>query len=223
MAQILKNKKAVIFDLDGTLANTISAIANAVNLTMREFSYPERDEKAVLNAVGNGATNLIRQLMPRELFDNMDLVLKVRSRYDDMYALTYMQTKEMYDGIREAVYVLKNDKNLKIGVFSNKQDEYVKSLTKQFFPDDTVSVSRGQTDLPIKPDPTGLMMILDELGVTPEECVFVGDSGVDTETAKNADMDFVGVSWGFWGRNRLLESGAQTVIDTPWELTEIIN
>ena len=222
VAKILKNKKAVIFDLDGTLADTISAITNAVNLTMEHFSYPKRDEDSVRRAVGNGATNLIRRLVPKELSDDMDTVRRARNKYDDMYALTYMQTEETYDGIKEALHVLKNVKGLKIAVFSNKQDEYVKAMTEKFFPDGTVSVARGQTELPIKPDPAGIRPILDELGVTAEECVFVGDSGVDTETAKNANMDFIGVAWGFWGRERLLESGAEIIIDSPSELTDII-
>ena len=221
MTQIFKNKKAVIFDLDGTLADTISAISNAVNLTLKEFSYPEQDEKTVLNAVGNGATNLIRRLVPEELKNDTELVIKVRKRYDEMYALTYMQTKEMYDGMKEAVYALK-ERGIKVAVFSNKQDEYVKSLSKEFFPDGTVSVALGQTDLPIKPDIAGLIKILDELGVTPDECVFVGDSGVDVQTAKNADMDFIGVAWGFWGKERLIESGAEVIVDTPAEMAEII-
>lgn len=221
MSAIFKNKKAVIFDLDGTLADTISAISQAVNLTMREFSYPEHDEKTVLNAVGNGATNLIRRLMPADCRDDMELVHKVRNRYDEMYALTYMQTKEMYEGIREAVYDLKS-RGIKIAVFSNKQDAYVKSLTDQFFPDGTVSVARGQTDLPIKPDIAGLIKVLDELQVNADECVFVGDSGVDVQTAKNAGMDFIGVAWGFWGKERLIESGADVIVDTPMEMTEII-
>jgi phosphoglycolate phosphatase len=223
MTERFNNKKAVIFDLDGTLANTISAIAHAVNLTMKHFGYPERDEATVLNAVGNGATNLIRRLVPVKIAAEEELVLRSRNKYDEMYALTYMETKEMYDGIAEAVRILHEEKGLKIAVFSNKQDEYVKSLTDQFFPDGTVSVSRGQTDLPIKPDIAGLIKILEELGVTPAECVFVGDSGVDTETAKNADMDFIGVAWGFWGKERMLASGAKTVIDKPEELVNIIN
>jgi phosphoglycolate phosphatase len=133
-----------------------------------------------------------------------------------------METTETYDGIKETLHSLKNDLGIKIAVFSNKQDEYVKNLTKQYFPDDTVSVSRGQTDLPIKPDTAGLMKILEELNVSTDECIFVGDSGVDVETAKNANMDFIGVSWGFWGRERLAESGARTIIDQPEEFLSII-
>ena len=216
------NKKAIIFDLDGTLSDTISAIASAINLTMKYFSYPTHSEDTVRSAVGNGATTLIKRLIPAELADNDELVLTVRKKYDEMYALTYMETTETYDGIKEAVHDLKN-KGIKIAVFSNKQDEYVKSLTKLYFPDDTITVARGQTDLPIKPHTAGLIKILEQLHVSAEDCVFVGDSGVDTETALNANMDFIGVSWGFWGKDRLAASGAKIIIDEPKELADLIN
>ena len=222
MKKVFYNKKAIIFDLDGTLSDTIYAIAKAVNLTMDHFGYPTHDVDTVRMAVGNGATTLIKRLMPAELSDNNELVLTVRKKYDEMYALTYMETTDTYDGIKEAVHALKN-KGMKIAVFSNKQDEYVKNLVKLYFPDDTVTISRGQTDLPIKPDIAGLIKILDQIEVSAFECVFVGDSGVDVETAKNAKMDFIGVAWGFWGRKRLEESGADIVIDDPGEFIDLIN
>lgn len=222
MQSYFNNKKAIVFDLDGTIADTIEAIAKAVNMTMRYFGYPTHDVETVRRAVGNGATTLIKRLIPSELSDDNKLIMTVRYKYDEMYALTYMETTETYDGIKEALHSLKRDLGIKIAVFSNKQDEYVKNLTKQYFPDDTVSVARGQTDLPIKPDTAGLMKILEELNVSTDECIFVGDSGVDVETAKNANMDFIGVSWGFWGRERLAESGARTIIDRPEEFLSII-
>ena len=223
MEKILKNKKAIIFDLDGTLADTIGAIAKAVNMTMEYFNYPTHDEETVRRAVGNGATTLIKRLIPTEFSSNDSIVMTVRKKYDEMYALTYMETENTYDGIKEVVNTLKYKKGLKIAVFSNKQDEYVKNLTKLYFPDGAISVARGQTDLPIKPDIAGVVKILEEMNVSVNECVFVGDSGVDTDTAKNANMDFIGVSWGFWGRERLIESGAETIIDDPAEFLKIIN
>lgn len=217
-----KNKKAIIFDLDGTLADTIGAITEAVNFTMEHFGYPTRSENDVLNAIGNGATTLIRLLMPKDLSQNDELVLQVRKKYDDMYALTYLNTKETYCGIKETIKVLAFEKKFKLAVFSNKQDIYVKALTEQFFPDGAVSVARGQTELPIKPNISGLQKILEELDVSIEESVFVGDSEVDVKTAENADMDFIGVSWGFSGKERLMASGAQTVIDSPNEMLNIL-
>lgn len=221
MKNILQNKKAMIFDLDGTLANTLVEIAKAVNMTMEHFGYPTHDLQTVQKAVGNGATTLIRRLLPKNLATNDEVVMIVRKKYDEMYAQTYMETDKMYDGVKEAVYSLKK-KGIQISVFSNKQDEYVKNLSKLYFPDDTVSVARGQTDLPIKPNIAGLVKIMEEMNVNSEECIFVGDSGVDVETAKNANMDFIGVSWGFVGREALEACGAKIIIDDPCEFLEIV-
>ena len=218
----MNNKKALIFDLDGTLADTIGAIAEAVNMALARFSYPSRSEDEVRRAVGNGARMIVKRLMPEPDSLDEDKVSEVLECYDKMYELTYLHTTEMYDGVGETVHYL-YDNGIKIAVFSNKQDAYVKGLVKQFFPNGTACVARGQTDIPIKPDPAGTRIVLQELGVSADECVFVGDSGVDLKTAENTGMDFIGVSWGFWGRERLAEAGADTIVDHPCEIVKLLN
>lgn len=216
-----ENKKAVIFDLDGTLADTIGGIAEAINMTLEYFSYPKRTTEEVRAAVGNGARMLIRRVIPSEFYDNEETVTRVLKKYDDMYALTYFHSDKMYDGMREALVSLyKSGK--KIAVFSNKQDVYVKGLSDIYFSDGTISMALGQTELPVKPDIAGLKLIMNKLEVTADECVFVGDSGVDLATAKNANMDCICVSWGFVGREGLVEKGAEIIIDHPSELNELI-
>ena len=222
MKAVFKNKKAVIFDLDGTIADTVSAIAEAVNMTMESFLFPIHTDDEVRNAIGNGATTLIRRLVPEEVRNDEALVLRVRKVYDEMYALTYMHSDKMYDGIYDTLRFLKDNRGLKLAVFSNKQDEYVKALCKQYFSDGIIDVSRGQTDLPIKPDISGLLKVVEELGVTLDECVYVGDSEVDVKTAGNANVDFVGVWWGFLGEESLVANGATTVIDHPRQLIGVI-
>ena len=216
-----ENKKAVIFDLDGTLADTIGGIAEAINMTLEYFGYPTKTEDEVRVAVGNGARMLIRRVIPKEFYDDEETVTRVLEKYDRLYELTYFHSDKMYDGMEEAVRKLKAD-GKKIAVFSNKQDPFVKRLSSIYFPDDTISISLGQTDIPVKPDPAGVKIILDELGVSADECVFVGDSGVDMMTAKNSGMDYICVSWGFVGREGLLEKGAEVIIDHPSELNDII-
>ena len=218
---MFENKKAVIFDLDGTLADTIGGIAEAINMTLEYFGYPTKTEDEVRVAVGNGARMLIRRVIPKEFYDDEDTVTRVLAKYDKLYELTYFHSDKMYDGMEEAVRKLKKS-GKKIAVFSNKQDLFVKRLSKIYFPDDTVSVSMGQTDIPVKPDPAGVNIIMSELGVTADECVFVGDSGVDMMTAKNSGMDYICVSWGFVGRDGLVEKGAEVIIDHPSELNELI-
>lgn len=221
-AIMLENKKGIIFDLDGTLADTMSAITEAINMTMRHFSFPERTEPEVKKAIGNGARMLVKRLVPEEYAEDDDKINEALKHYNAMYALTYLHTTEMYDGMDETVRALLN-KGIKVTVFSNKQDAYVKGLVKQFFQNGEISIAIGQTDdIPVKPDPTGVRMILDELSLTAEECVFVGDSGVDVKTAENSGMDFIGAAWGFCGREALEKLGADTVADTPNEITKIL-
>lgn len=222
LKKVFSNKKAVIFDLDGTLADTIDAIAEAVNLTLDYFGYPKKTISEVRAAVGNGARMIIRRTLPAEFYDDEETVSRVLEKYDEMYALTYSHSDEMYDGMREAIVSLYRS-GKKIAVFSNKQDAYVKGLCDIYFPDGTISMALGQTDLPVKPDAAGLRVIMDELHVSAEDCVFVGDSGVDLATAKNADMDCICVSWGFVGKEGLEAKGAEHIIDHPSELTDLIH
>lgn len=219
---IFNNKKLLIFDLDGTLADTIGAIADGVNMALTHFSYPTKTEDEVRRAIGNGARMLVKRLMPETEAEDDEKVSKVLACYNKMYEKTYLHTTEMYDGIEETVHKL-IESGLTVAVFSNKQDAYVKGLVDQFFKNGEVTVARGQTDIPIKPDPAGVKLILDQLGVSPSECIFVGDSGVDLKTAQNSEMDFIGVAWGFCGRKELLELGADTVVDKPQEILKLIN
>ena len=216
------NKKLLIFDLDGTLADTIGAISEAVNMALAHFSYPTKTEDQVRRAVGNGARMIVKRLMPENEANNEEKVSEVLAYYDKMYEITHLHTMEMYDGVEETVHKL-IDSGIMVAVFSNKQDAYVKGLVNQFFKNGEVSVARGQTDIPVKPDPAGVKLIIDQLGVSPSECIFVGDSGVDVKTAENAGMDFIGVAWGFCGRKELLERGAGIVIDEPSEILKLIN
>ena len=139
-----------------------------------------------------------------------------------MYAKTYLHTIDTYEGIVPMLESLKKEKGMKIAVFSNKQDPYVKGLCEQLFSKELISCALGQTELPIKPDPAGVFKILDCLGMTSEDCVFVGDSEVDYNTAKNSEMDFIGVTWGYAGRERLLACGSEYLADKAEDVVEIL-
>lgn len=214
-----QNIKAIIFDLDGTLADTIDAITEAVNMTMNRFGYTERTCDEVRRAIGNGARLLIKRLMPSNDAANNGKLCEVLEYYDAMYAKTYMHTERCYDGVRDAVIKLAQN-GFKIAILSNKQDAYVKELAKILLPVGTVSEAHGQTDLPTKPDPTVPLMIAERLGVPPFECAFVGDSDVDIMTAKNAGMLQLSVSWGFRQKSFLISSGAENIVDTPSEMLD---
>ena len=218
----MENKKAIIFDFDGTLSDTVGAIAEAINLTMLRLGFNIKTQDEVLRAIGNGATIMIRRLIPENVSGDTEFVAYARSVYDEMYAKTYLHTVDTYEGIIPMLASLHNDKGMKIAVFSNKQDPYVKGLCDQLFSKDIISYALGQTELPIKPDPSGVFRILDALEVTAEECVFVGDSEVDYHTAKNAGIDFIGVTWGYAGRDRLIACGSEHLADKAEEILEII-
>ena len=213
--------KLLIFDLDGTIADTIDAIANGLNLTMRNYGYPTHNYEAVREMVGNGARNLVRRACPTGSFDNNEAFFEeVYQNYCDMYAVTYLDTKSGYDGMCEAMRELKK-RGYTLAVLSNKQDPYTKGIVAQLFPDDTISFVQGQTELPLKPDPTVPLLISSTLGFEPYEVAFIGDSDVDVKTGKNSGFTSVAVSWGYRDKEALKSLEPDYILDSPEELLNI--
>lgn len=214
--------RAVIFDLDGTLANTIPAIREGLNLTMKLYSYPEHTDAEVLTYINNGARELVRRAMPAVLREDEEVVSRVLADYDRLYAETYHHTDRTYDGIVDAVVALRR-KGLKIAVLSNKQDVFVKRLCEQLLPAGVCDVAQGVVaGKPTKPHPYLSELVAERLGVSTDECVMVGDSDVDVKTARAAGMAHIGVSWGYRDREFLRENGAETIADTPVQLLKMI-
>lgn len=213
--------KGLIFDLDGTIADTITAIQDGINETMVHYGYPERSYEDVRRAIGNGARLLVKRCMPAEQAADGALAEEVFAYYHAAYARTYLHTRECYDGIPETIAALKK-RGFCMAVLSNKQDEYTKGLIEQLLPQGTMRVVMGQTDLPTKPDPTVPCLIAEKLGLKPWECAMIGDSEVDIQTAKNAGMLAIGCSWGYRGREALLAAGADAVVDTPREILGLL-
>ena len=212
--------KAIIFDLDGTLADTIGSIRTAINMAMQHYGFPEHDYEAVRRAIGNGARMLIRRLVPSDVTDDAR-VTEILNYYNACYAKTYTEANTCYDGMKNAVLEL-HRRGYKLAVLSNKPDVYTAALTKILFPEGIISIAQGQLDsVPTKPDPTAPLDIAARLGVTADECAFVGDSEVDILTAKNAKMYSVGCSWGYRPRDVLTETGADVIIDSPVQILEI--
>lgn len=209
--------RALIFDLDGTIADTINAIRDGLNETLRKYNYPEKTYEDVRRAIGNGARSLVKRCMPEpDAFDEQKAAT-VFSSYDLAYSHTYLHTHECYDGIPDVVAALKA-RGYRMAVLSNKQDPFVKGLIKQLLPKGEMELVMGQTKLPTKPDPTVPRLISLQLCVPPQFCAMIGDSEVDIQTAKNAGMLAVGCSWGYRGRAALEAAGADVIVDTPNEL-----
>ena len=213
-------KRVLIFDLDGTIADTIYSIRDGVNMAMNKYGFPERDYEETRAAIGNGARELIRLSIPKDKQDDSDLIDRVLSDYDTFYEQTYANIDGTYDGVDVAIRTL-IERGYKIAVLSNKQDAYVKKIIALLFPDGEIAYAMGQTSLPKKPDPTVPRMIAAELGVTPDECAFIGDSGVDVLTAKNSEMYSVAVTWGYRPRIELLDADA--LVDTADELLALFD
>ena len=215
-------KKLLLLDLDGTIADTIRSICDAVNLTLAKYGYPEKSYEQIRVAIGNGARNLIRRTLPPEVAAKEENVTRVLGEYDVLYEQTYDHVDGCYEGMAEALHAL-HDKGYLIAVLSNKQDAYVKKIVGMLFPDGIIAYVQGQTELPIKPDPTVPLMIARTLGVAPEDAAFIGDSDVDIETGKNAGMLSVGCAWGYRGRALLEEAGADYVLEHPSELLALFD
>ena len=213
-------KKLLIFDLDGTIADTIYSIRDAVNLTMRKYGFPERTYEQTRDAIGNGARQLIYLSMPDDKRGDSELIDRVLADYDAFYGQTYDRVEDCYDGMEHALRTLRA-RGYTLAVLSNKQDEYVKKIMAYLFEKDFFIEAQGQTELPRKPDPTVPLMIASAAGVLAEECAFIGDSDVDVLTGKNAGMATVACSWGYRPRELLLECGADFLIDEPGELLDI--
>lgn len=214
-------KKLLIFDLDGTLADTLSSIKHAINLAADEFGYPHRSYEEVRRAIGNGARMLVKRVMPESEATDENKLQSFFDRYEAMYDKTFMEADKCYDGMKETVIEL-HKRGYTIAVLSNKQDKYVVPLAKELLGDEILAFAAGQRkEYPKKPDPTVPLMIAEMLGARAENTAFIGDSDVDIITGKNAGMKTVGCDWGYRPRAELEGCAPDHLISSPEDLLEI--
>ena len=211
--------KAVIFDMDGTLLDTLADITDSVNEALKVHELPMRTSDEIRRFVGNGARHLIACAIPDG--EKNPLFETTLAMYRSYYDYHCKDNTGPYTGILQLLKELKQ-REYKIGVVSNKPDKAVKELCKEFF-GEYIDVAIGETEgIQRKPAPDTLYKAMEELGVSKEECVFIGDSDVDIMTASNADVRFIAVTWGFRNGNYLKEHGAQELIALPMELLYLI-
>ena len=214
-------KKAVIFDLDGTLLNTYEDLANAVNFALEQNGLPTHMAEKYKIFAGNGTDMMITRALPLDK-RNEEMLDKVRKLYFEYYNAHSGECTRPYDGIVDMLSELKS-RGFKLAVVSNKIDFMTRAVVKEYFGDTMFDFVTGQCDGIIpKPDPSMVYKVMEQFGVTADECIFVGDSGVDAETGKNANMFTVGVLWGFRDKKELLECGASTVISKADELLNYV-
>lgn len=215
----MKTITTIIFDLDGTLLNTLGDLRDAVNDSLRLRALPERSLEEVRCFVGNGIRKLMERALPAgSSTQEIDAALADFKAY---YAAHMTVNTVPYEGIPELLTELRR-RGIRVGVLSNKIDSAAKELIAHYFLGKVDVVYGERTGIPRKPDPTSCHMLMQELGAQPENVLYVGDSAVDMNTARNAGLPAAAVTWGFRGREELIANGADYLIDTPMQLLELL-
>lgn len=211
-------KKAVIFDLDGTLADTIASITYCGNLALSRFGLPSFGEEDYKHFVGDGAAMLIRRALLAAGDERLEHFDEVYETYLEIFAKDCMYQVKPYEGICALLEELKR-LSVRIAVLSNKPDRDSLRVVEALFGKGYFDFVQGQrADIPRKPDPAGVYRIMEAFGLSAGDFLYVGDSGVDMKTGRAAGIFTVGVLWGFRDRKELVENGADAVISKPLEL-----
>jgi phosphoglycolate phosphatase len=214
--------KAVLFDLDGTLLDTLEDIANSANSALVRYGLPTRSVDAYRYFIGDGVTMLISRALPDENRDS-DIIAKCVKGFRQDYSRNWNVNTRPYEGVPELLDALAA-KHIKMAVLSNKPDDFTKQCVSELLPNHDFEMILGQRDaIPIKPDPVGALQIADRLGITPSRFLYLGDSAIDMKTAVRAGMFPVGALWGFRPLEELREHGAQAVIEHPMDLLRLLD
>lgn len=210
----------IIFDLDGTLLNTLEDLKDSTNFALNEFGCPQRSIEEVRQFVGNGVRKLIERAIPNGTDNpNCEACLKT---FKSHYAQNMYNKTSPYNGIIEMLEKLRANK-IKVAVVSNKFDAAVKELCKKYF-GDLIQIAIGESEnVRKKPAPDSVLKAIKELNSSVENSIYAGDSDVDVQTAKNTGIDCIGVTWGFRDRELLKSEGAKYIVDNPSEIVNIIN
>ena len=217
--------KLAIFDMDGTILNTIDDLADSCNVICEKYGYPLHSVEEIKYMVGNGIPKLMRRALPKDIEEEQ--FQKVLAEYIEYYEEHCAIKTAPYKGIVECIRSLRAA-GVKVAVNTNKVQAAAEELCQRYFPGLFDVISGSRPGIPPKPDPTGLYEILKEVEMSKEEACrpgvacFIGDSDVDLKTGVDSGLDFIGVDWGFRGRDFLLEHGARHVVDDTEELKKLI-
>ena len=212
--------KAVIFDLDGTLVDSLGDLCDSTNFALRTHGFKEHEKEKFNYFVGDGVPKLIERAIGEKDYTK-EIGETVYNEFMSHYREHFLDKTAPYENIEKCVDDL-FCAELKLAVVSNKVDEMTKKIAKKYFDGKFLQVIGKREDFPLKPNPASTLDIIEKLGVTPQECAFVGDSGMDMLTAKNAGCVAVGVLWGFRPREELLENGADYLLSNPSEIAPLI-
>ena len=209
----------VIFDLDGTILNTLDDLADSLNHVLEANNFPTHTIDEVRMFVGNGIRKLIERALPQDA-DNATRE-NIYKQFSEYYGQHSQDKTRTYDGIPELFNELRNV-GIKIAVNTNKDEDIAKVICEKYFLGMIDVIAGGRTDTPIKPAPDGVNKILKTLNVPKEEALYVGDSDVDIQTGANCGIDEIGVAWGFRGEEFLRQHGAKTVFSDVEQLKKYI-
>ena len=215
------NCQAVLFDLDGTLLDTIDDLADATNQALGRYGFPRHDVAAYKYFVGDGAVHLMRRALPESHRDEPTVAEAVAAMRDE-YARRWADKTHPYDGVIPMLDALA-ERGLRLAVLSNKPDDFTKLCVARLLPGDRFELVVGaKPSVALKPDPAAALGIAAELGVAPAEVVYLGDTGTDMQTACAAGMYPVGALWGFRTADELRDNGARVLIEQPMDLVSIV-
>jgi phosphoglycolate phosphatase len=209
--------RAIIFDLDGTLINSLEDIADAMNKVLIDNNYPTHTYESYNYFIGNGLRKLVSRALPEE---KQNEIHRCYEAMMTIYGENCIQKTKPYDGIQALLNEL-SSKNIHLSVLSNKSDALTKKITQAIFPDSFEPVSGLTTEELKKPNPSAAIQISKHLKCSPSEVIFVGDSGIDMQTATQAGMYAVGVSWGYRTKDELLADGAKYLLNQPSDLLKL--
>ena len=212
--------QTVIFDLDGTLLDTIQDLADAGNWVCRRNGWPEHSVEEFKQMVGGGIPNLVKRFSPEGSRSSLLLACTI-AKFTEYYGAHNMDKTRPYDGIPELLARL-GERGVAMAVYSNKADGFSREIVEHYFPGVFQLVRGHIKGTPVKPDPAGIHALLKDLAADPARTLFVGDSDVDVYTGHNGGLPVCGVTWGFRGRQELASAGADRLVDTPQELGDHI-
>ncbi len=215
-------KQLAIFDLDGTLLNTIKDLGEAVNFALDKNGFHTHSIASYPFFVGNGVRRLIERSLPEDARKQSTVVETMLRDFKQYYNEHNTDRTQPYDGMPELLYQLQ-EQGVKLAVASNKYQQATEKIIGHFFADiDWVAVVGQQEGVPVKPDPSIIFMILSQAKVAKQDTLYVGDSGIDMEAARRACVDSVGVTWGFRPVKELKENHANVIINKPIDILPII-
>ena len=212
--------KAVLFDLDGTLVNSLTDLADSTNFALEKLGFPTHETEKYKYFVGDGIPMLIKRALP-EGERTEETQAQCLELFMSRYREHYFDKTDAYDGIKDLLCELKKQGFI-IAVISNKAHEMAQKVVSKVFGDIFNTVAGKREGYKSKPDPALILEIFNELGAIPEECVLIGDSGMDMAAAVNAKVTGIGVLWGFRSEEELISNGAKHIASTPSQILDII-